>query len=451
MTYEEAEEFINRIPRFTKKHDENTLTAYLDALGAPDLSGSRVIHVAGTNGKGSTCCYLSHCLREAGFSTAVFLSPHLVTMRERMRYNGEMIPKEDFVRIHERVLALSKDGGFPSPTFFEHLFLMMEVWAAEKHPDFLILETGLGGRLDATNSARKKDLCVLTRIGMDHMQILGDSLEKIAGEKAGILRPSVPAVCLDTPKEALEVFETRAKTLGAPLYVVRTEGISARPTGEGSVDFSYDFAYDNPDLGGSRAKEKRPAPVRARLFSPALYQGENAALCAVAIQALRDLGTAIPDAALERGLAAMRWEGRMEEVEKNFYVDGAHNGDGCRAFLESAVPLARNRHTMLLYAAMKDKDYQNELREIAASKVADWVVFVPLAVSRGEDPEVLRESASGLFSCPVTVLSKDEGAKEAVRIAERYLKKYTNSLVLAAGSLYLVGEIKEVVQHDQFR
>ncbi len=147
----------------------------------------------------------------------------------------------------------------------------------------------------------------------------------------------------------------------------------------------------------------------------------------------------------------MRWEGRMEEVEKNFYVDGAHNGDGCRAFLESAVPLARNRHTMLLYAAMKDKDYQNELREIAASKVADWVVFVPLAVSRGEDPEVLRESASGLFSCPVTVLSKDEGAKEAVRIAERYLKKYTNSLVLAAGSLYLVGEIKEVVQHDQFR
>ena len=290
MTYEEAEEFINRIPRFTKKHDENTLTAYLDALGAPDLSGSRVIHVAGTNGKGSTCCYLSHCLREAGFSTAVFLSPHLVTMRERMRYNGEMIPKEDFVRIHERVLALSKDGGFPSPTFFEHLFLMMEVWAAEKHPDFLILETGLGGRLDATNSARKKDLCVLTRIGMDHMQILGDSLEKIAGEKAGIFRPSVPAVCLDAPKEALEVFETRAKTLGAPLYVVRTEGISARPTGEGSVDFSYDFAYDNPDLEGSGAKEKRPAPVRARLFSPALYQGENAALCAVAIQA-RPSGT----------------------------------------------------------------------------------------------------------------------------------------------------------------
>lgn len=451
MTYEEAEDWINRIPRFTKKHDETTLTAYLDDLGAPDLSGSLVIHVAGTNGKGSTCCYLSHCLREAGFSTAVFLSPHLVTMRERMRCNGEMISKEDFVRVHERVLALSQSGDRTPPTFFEHLFLMMEVWAAEKHPDVLILETGLGGRLDATNSVRKKDLCVLTRIGMDHMQILGDTLEKIAGEKAGILRPGVPAVCLDAPKEALSVFSDRAKTLGSPLYVVRTKGISALPAGDGSVAFSYDFAYDRPVLGGETAGKERPAPIRAVLPTPARYQGENAALCAAAVQALRDLGLAISEEALVRGLEKMRWEGRMEEVEKNFYVDGAHNEDGCRAFLESAVPLAKNRHTMLLYAAMKDKDYAKELREIAASKAADWVVFVPLKTPRGEDPGVLREVSRGWFSCPVTVLQKEEGTAEAVRIAERYLKKYTNSLVLSAGSLYLVGEIKEVVQNDQFR
>lgn len=443
MTYDEAQDWINHIPRFAKKHDPDTLTAYLDALGAPDRSESLVIHVAGTNGKGSTCCYLSHCLREAGWSTAVFLSPHLVTMRERMRYNGEMISEEDFVRIHERVMALPKETGLTPPTFFEHLFLMMEIWAAEKHPDALILETGLGGRLDATNSVRKKDLCVLTRIGMDHMQILGDTIEKIAGEKAGILRPGVPAVCLDAPKEAREVFEKRAKELSLPLYVLHTDGITAKPTGDGSIDFSYDFSYDKPNPGVPA--KLTPSPVHAKLASPALYQGENAALAALAVQALRDLGHSIPDEAISAGLSATRWEGRMEEVEPGFYVDGAHNGDGFRAFLESASPLSKNRHTLLLYAAMRDKDYRTELSELAASKVADWVVFVPLATSRAEDPKVLREAAAGILNCPITVLSGDEGTKEAVRIARRYLQKYPNALVLAAGSLYLVGEIKEEI------
>lgn len=440
MTEQEAENRINAIPRFTEKHDLNALCAYLDALGAPDLSGSRVIHVAGTNGKGSTCCYLSHCLNEAGFSVGTFLSPHLVTMRERMLYNGEMISEDDFVRMYEKVEETRKRTGLPEPTFFEMLFLMAECWFAEKKPDYLVLETGLGGRLDATNAVRKKDLCVITRIGMDHMQILGDTIEKIAGEKAGILKKGVPAVALPEPQEAHAVIEKRAKECGAPLVTVDAAGVLAAALPSGNIDFSMEISYDKRGQSTGR--------IHAVLKTPALYQAENASLAVTALAVLRDRGEKLPDAAVEKGLSGMSFAGRMEEIRKNFYIDGAHNEDGMRAFLESAVPLSRGKHTMLLYAAMQDKAWEKELSMIAESRAADWIVLIGLQSPRGEDPEKLRDALAGKVSCPVTVLSRQEGTKEALRIAERYQEKYPNSLVLACGSLYLAGEIKEVVSHD---
>ena len=192
MTYEEIVDSIAEIPRFSKNHSLPETRGYLDALGAPDdvlwKGGTKIIHVAGTNGKGSVCNYLAEIFRAAGFHVGLFISPHLVDIRERMLLDGEMIPKEEFVRSFQKVTALTTPHRGPAGdislpekpehfTYFEFLFLMAMVWYGEKKPDVLILETGLGGRLDATNCVRHKSAAVITRIGMDHCQYLGSRRE----------------------------------------------------------------------------------------------------------------------------------------------------------------------------------------------------------------------------------------------------------------------------------
>ena len=185
-TYEEAVDYINEIPRFTTKNTMDDTRAFLHRLGDPDQS-MRIIHVAGTNGKGSVCAYMRFILEAAGYRTAVFTSPHLTDIRERFVIDGEMVSEKAFLGAFLRIYDLL-DAKTPHPTFFEYLFLMAMILFSESRPDFCILETGLGGRLDATNAVSRKELAVITRIGLDHTEYLGDTLEKIAAEKAGILQ-----------------------------------------------------------------------------------------------------------------------------------------------------------------------------------------------------------------------------------------------------------------------
>ena len=218
-SYEEALSYIESIPKFTSKNTLEVTRAYLELLGSPE-KGQRVIHAAGTNGKGSVCAYLSKILQTAGYSAGLFISPHLVDIRERMSLDGEMVSKEEFFDLFHRILSVCGREGLPHPAYFEFLYLMAMVWFSEKKPDFLVLETGLGGRLDATNAGEKKEMTVITRIGIDHTQYLGTTLSEIASEKAGILRPGVPLVCLEEPPEAFSVIRARAVEIGAPLYPI---------------------------------------------------------------------------------------------------------------------------------------------------------------------------------------------------------------------------------------
>ena len=215
FTYEEAVQYIEDIPKFTKKNKLEHTRQCLDLLGSPD-EGKKIIHVAGTNGKGSVCAFISTMLEEGGYKCGLFTSPHLVKINERFQINEVMVSDEIFLEAFCRVKKLADflvEKGDYHPTYFEFLFLMGMLIFAKEEVDYIVLETGLGGRLDATNSVRKPLACVITSISLDHVEYLGNTIPEIAGEKAGIIKPGVPVVFDGNNPEAAEVIRTRADSL----------------------------------------------------------------------------------------------------------------------------------------------------------------------------------------------------------------------------------------------
>ncbi len=340
ITFEEAVAYLKDMPRFTVKKnpaDSRDLKWFLKKLGNPEQN-LRIIHVAGTNGKGSVCAYMSSILQEAGYRTAVFTSPHLVDMRERFAVNGEMISEEAFLQVFCAVGDAVQKANSVTPefvlNFYEYLFCMALLCFAEEKPDYCIIETGLGGRLDATNYVDNKLLTVITRISLDHVQYLGDTTAKIAAEKAGILRPGVPVVYLDGDADASAAICRKASELGAPQIPVSKKDYTFLGFRKKYIDFSLRSEYYNY--------------ISLTLHTIARYQMENAALAVRAVEVLfRSADTeenggrlcagvgcpAVEE--IRRGILGCFWQGRMEEVLPEVYVDGAHNDDGIRAFLDT--------------------------------------------------------------------------------------------------------------------
>ena len=230
FSYEEAVNYILDVPRFTKKNVPEDTERFFDFLGRPG-ENALIVHVAGTNGKGSVCAYISSVLERAGISTGLFSSPHLVDIRERFRLNGEMIGREAFASCLNRVMGgleafrLKTGKTEYHPTFFELLFFMGMLWFSDQKAEAVVLETGMGGRLDATNVVRRPAVCVITRIGMDHMEYLGDTKEKIAAEKAGIIKPHVPVVFWEEEPSVSRVIVEKAKKNGAETVPVSEQEV----------------------------------------------------------------------------------------------------------------------------------------------------------------------------------------------------------------------------------
>lgn len=434
--YEQAVEYLYAVPRFTKKSQMEDTRRFLAALGHPDKD-MRIIHVAGTNGKGSVCTYLRSILMEAGYSCGVFTSPHLVECRERFSIDGQMISKETFyaafMDVYDRLdwEALAQGKGY-HPTFFEYLFFMAMLIFREQKPDFCILETGLGGRLDATNAVEKKELSVITRIGMDHMEYLGDTLEEIAGEKAGIIAEQVPVVYLAEPSEAEAVILGQATKKGAPAHKVSKSDYAYLNFKNKSIDFSYHSRYYDY--------------IRLCLHTIARYQMENASLAIRAVEVL-DEGRSITREHITAGISKAFWAGRMEEVAGEFYVDGAHNEDGIRAFLETVISDGWQGSRHLLFSVVKDKDYQSMIAGIAGSGLFDKVSFVQMQGGRALHTEEIVEIWKQYTGSVGTVYLSVEQAVRAL-LSGRDSKER----IYAAGSLYLAGEIKDVLErcaHDQ--
>ena len=319
MNYEEAVAYIEETPKFTTKNKLSHTKECLGRLGNPEKK-FKVIHVAGTNGKGSTCAFLTSIFREAGYSCGLFTSPHLVVINERFQINEKNIDNQAFMSAFEKVKALADElvaEGSYHPTYFEMLFLMGMVIFAEAGVDYVMLETGLGGRLDATTAVEDPAACVITSISFDHMQYLGNTIAEIAGEKAGIIVPGVPVIYDGNNPEAAQVIRKQAEALGSPYYEVKKENTEILRNTSAGIDFCMEneyygnTAFSIPFIAG--------------------YQVMNAALALKTAEVIKNVVNLPKDSVL-RGLRETRWQGRMETVLPGVIVDGAHNEDGVEKF-----------------------------------------------------------------------------------------------------------------------
>ena len=450
--------YLDGMPRFTVRknpEDERDLRWFLQKLGDPQQN-LRIIHVAGTNGKGSVCAYMRSVLEAAGYRTAMFTSPHLVDMRERFVVDGKMISEEAFLRAFLTVWdglqeinngaesAESYGDGEFVLNFYEYLFCMALLCFAEERPDYCIIETGLGGRLDATNHVDNKLLTVITRISLDHVQYLGDTTAKIAAEKAGILRPGVPVVYLDGDAQASAVICRKASELGAMQIPVSKKDYTFLGFRKKYIDFSLRSEYYNY--------------ISLTLHTIARYQMENAALAVRAVEVLfrsadteeagdgPGAGTGRPTAEqIRQGILGCFWQGRMEEVLPEVYVDGAHNDDGIRAFLDTVKADGCTGGRRLLFGVAADKDCRHMIQRVITSGLFDRIAFTHMRTARSVSLETLRELLADYPEERFTVYTEADTA-----LRTEISGRQPGERLYIAGSLYLVGEIKESLDHDQF-
>ncbi len=427
-SYEDAVDYLIRIPRFTSKNTMEDTRAFLKKLGSPD-QGMKIIHVAGTNGKGSVCAYLCAVLKSSGYKTCLFTSPHLTDIRERFVIDGKMVEKEEFLqaflKIYENISWMESDnsGGY-HPTFFEYLFFMAMLLFKDVNADYCILETGLGGRLDATNAVSDKIVSIITHIGLDHTQYLGDTLSKIAEEKAGIMHTGAPVVCWETNGQVVDILTKCANKLQIPSYLVSKNDYTFLKFNNKSIDFSYHSLYYDS--------------IRLRLNTIARYQMENVTLALRALEIILGRDGFFVNA-IRQGVEAAFWAGRMEEIMPGVYADGAHNGDGVQAFLETVSQdgCLIDRH--LLFGVVDDKDYAHMIEEIVTSGLFTDISVVQLESERAVEVEVLQN----MFDCAGININSYRCVKEAFKALLSHKK--SGERIYIAGSLYLIGEIKELL------
>jgi dihydrofolate synthase/folylpolyglutamate synthase len=396
----------------------------------------RFIHVAGTNGKGSTCAMLESIYRAAGLRIGLFTSPHLVSFRERIQVNRQLLSEADVVRLVEEMKTLVERGwGKPEavaasfslrnereavernlkvaategshPTFFEVVTVMALRYFAEQQCDLVIWETGMGGRLDATNIVTPL-ASVITNVQLDHQQWLGNTITEIAAEKAGIIKPGVPVVTATDVPEALEVIEQTAAKLNAPLT----------KAGQASSLCSAGKMPTLPLLGE--------------------HQRLNAALAMAIVEMLRD-EIPVGGEVIRRGLETVQWPGRLQRVEtasgQIILLDGAHNAAGANALRATLEKYFPNHEPTLVLGMLEDKDWQSMCQALAT--LAGRIVLAPVNSERTAAPEVLRE--------PCRVANPTAQVIACSSLADALKEAANDPFVVVTGSLYLVGEAMETL------
>src|SRR5438874_2009156 len=417
MTYQESLDYLTSLGRFGIKLGLERTQALLHALGDPQelLQG---VHVAGTNGKGSVCAMLASILQTAGHRVGLMPKPHLTSYTERIQVDQRPIAEANFAalltELQPVISTVAAELG--PPTEFEILTSAALYYFARVGIDLLVCEVGLGGRLDSTN-VLDLGINVITNIALDHTQHLGSTLEAIAAEKAGILKPDSVAITAAQPP-ALAIIESVARERQIPLLRLGNE---------------IQVAAIDKEWAGIQATVTTPADTYRDLRVPllGLHQAENAALAVAAIDGLRSRGWAISDGALRDGLARTRWPGRLEVIDRHpiVLVDGAHNPAGLEGSLAAVRTLAKGRQVVIVFGAMKDKDLPAMLSQLRAMGAP--VIFSTIDWHRAAAPAELAKQ----FGEPAEVAAS---AKEAITRARE--RAGANGLVLVCGSLYLVGE-----------
>ena len=429
FTYEEAAAYIEEIPKFTKKHTLEHTKTFLKRLGNP-AADRKIVHVAGTNGKGSVCAYLQAILMAEGKRTGFFTSPHLVSVNERIRVDNIQIDNETFLKVFRKVLKIVRqmvEDGIEHPSYFEFLFGMGMTAFAETDVEYIILETGLGGRLDATNAIDNPALAIITSISLDHTAILGDTIEKIAGEKAGIIKPGVPVFFDGSSKKAAEVIKAKASELGVSCREVTKNAYVIQEVHRKYIAFSRRSAYDKD--------------VIFQVPMCGCYQAMNAELALEASEYLL-AGEEIHMDRWKEALAELHWEGRMERVGAHITVDGAHNPGAMEAFVESVKALdeSERREMVLLFSAVSDKKYDQMIEYLCENLDVKAYVVTQIEDERGVPAEELADVFRRYTDRPVYC---KERLEDAVRTAMN--ERGETGEIYCLGSLYLVGMMKKLL------
>ena len=420
MNYPDSVHFLYALGNEIKtaKFGLERIRTVLAALGDPQ-DRCRFVRVAGTNGKGSTCAMIESGLRASGRRTGLFISPHLNEPTERICLHGQPTPTDRFTEAFNRVHATAEEllnaGTIDlHPTYFETVTAMAFLIFAESPTDAVVLEVGLGGRLDATNVVRP-ELCVITQIDFDHEAFLGISLEAIAGEKAGILKRGVPAVFSRQRPEVGPVLESRAAELAVP------------------VSRTSDWAVSDLELNacGSRFTLSGPQALHVQCPLAGEHQVENAASAAVALTNLD-----VPVRAIESGIARARWPGRLEQIcrDPEIVIDGAHNPAGARALASYLDRFYARRRVRMIYGAMRDKAVE-EVCGILFPRAAQVIVTAP------QQPRALYpEAVLQITGHPD--LRTAPGLREALELMSDIRPE---DAIFITGSLYLVGEARALL------
>lgn len=407
--------------------------ALMEVLGNPQKD-VRFVHVAGSKGKGSVCEMLASCLRESGCATGLYTSPHLVDLRERIRINREMISEADFARLLGRVATAAESirATHGEATYFELTTALAFVYFHEMAVDIAVVEVGLGGRLDSTNVITP-EVCGIASIQLEHTQLLGDTIEKIAREKAGIFKPGVPAITVPQKPEVIAAFREAAAAAGSPLSVLKED-----------IDFSYRVEA-GPGRGPhvrislttpQSSYEHLPVPL------PGEHQAFNCGLVLAILDRLKTRGFPVGEREVAIGLERTAAQGRMEIICRSprIMIDGAHNPESVQALVRAVGGHVRYDSMVMVFGCASDKDVDGMLERIALG--ADKVIFTRAGDNaRAMDPHELHRrfvESSGKMADVAETLP------DALRLAARAVGR--DDLILVTGSFYLAGEAKRMIR-----
>jgi len=414
MTYDAALQFFQSTYRFGSKPGLERITELLGLLGNPQ-DALRFIHIAGTNGKGSTSVLCESILREAGYKTGLFISPYVENLRERIQVNREMIDETAFARHMAEVCRALEQMSEPI-TEFEVLTALALLHFKEEQCDPIVFEVGLGGRFDATNAISKKEVAIITKIALDHTEYLGTTLAQIAAEKAGILKEdTILITCFGQEDEVLQVFKNTAKNL-----IISSPPENSNIHADGA-DFTYQGSPFSIQLRGN-------------------HQLQNAGMALEAMYFLRKKGYNISDNAISSGLKNAWFHGRLEKIGENpiILIDGAHNENGVHALTEYMDAFLQGKKLTVICGMLSDKDFHYCIKELASRADSYFAIQPdnPRALTAKENAKVAQQYCSDIRA--------HESIKDAV---EKALDECTeNSCIIIGGSLYFIGDAKRFVQ-----
>lgn len=401
----------------------------LEHLGNPHKQ-LKMVHVAGTKGKGSTCHMVAAMLQNAGYRTGLYTSPHFVELRERITLDGAMISEREFTRLIAKIAPVVNKLQGENPTFFELMTAAAFLYFVGQKVDVGVIETGLGGRLDSTNVI-KPEVCAITSISYDHVAQLGNTLEKIAEEKAGIFKTGVPVICAPQPQGVKRVLRRVAEANRAPIHFIGDD-----------LEFSYRFESSRVTGPHIRVCVATPTSRFDHLRVPLLgeHQAHNCGVALGVIDALRQRGFDIPDRAAIDGLAKVRVQGRLEQIRElpRTVVDAAHNAASVAALMRGIGQNIGYDSMVVIFGCSLDKDIDGMLSQIQLG--ADKVIFTSTGTPRSVEPQELHAS---FLEKSNKMAQIGEHLEEAYRIARSCVTR--EDLICITGSVHLVGEAKRLM------